>query len=150
MIAGCLQRGVGGPVDAVEVGELERVRADRDRERGFLVVELAQHGVDLAVAGARARLRRPGARRHGDRCARTDFGSTSSAQPQEHRGAQHAVRGPLLELDLGDQLGLQPGRRAVQLGLLGEGAGSLVFELFARAFTCASVRSSNPEPTCPQ
>src|SRR5262249_32746605 len=42
-------------------------------------------------------------------------------QPEEHRRAQHSITGPFTETDFGDQPRLQPGGRAVQRRLLGEG-----------------------------
>ncbi len=70
------------------------------------------------------------------------------AQPQEHRRAQIAVVGPALEAHLGDELRARPRSSAPfssgsrRTGRCSRCSGS------RRVFTCASERSSKPEPTC--
>ena len=117
------------------------VRPDRERERRLLRVQLAKDFVDPGLAGeARASaLPRPPHLLHVD----------VVAQAQEYRSAQVPVVGPALEFHLGDQLRLRPrpsvrsGRRASpRMETCAERSGS------SCAWTCASVLSSKPEPTC--
>ena len=105
-----LQRRIRGPVDAVEMREADLVRADRERERGLRCFPAAPR---LRRSGCR-RARSPSARR----CRGCGLGATHGlridvvAQAQEHRRAQGTVLGPALEAHLGDDFGLDPGRRA--------------------------------------
>ena len=94
-----LARRVRGPVHAIEVGELDPVRADRERERGLLAGELRDDVVDR-TAGRSARWRGRGAAHR----LRIDV----VAQAQEHRRAQVIVVGPALEAHLGDGFAARP------------------------------------------
>ncbi len=119
-----LQCRVGRPVDAVQMRQLDLRRADRERHHRLWMLELLDHVVDQCVAGVLRLVRtlrelRSGLLRRAPHRLRVDV----VAQPQEHRRAQPAIFGPALELHFGDELGLDPGRRAVQLGLLGKRAG---------------------------
>ena len=130
---------IGRPVDAIEVGQLQRVCAHRNREGGLVVVKLTQHIVYLAVgallctlsvAPSRAdgnrtclRPRARSARRsgHADRfrrhlsphCLRIDV----VAQPQKHRSPQMPVFGPVVELHFCHKLRRYPCRRCIQFRL---------------------------------
>ena len=108
-----LERGVGGPVHAVEMREPDLVRADGERERGLDVVQLPQDGTDLIVFVGHARLAR--------HLAAHLFRFEVVAKAQEHRRTQEAVVGPVLEFHFRHYLRLDPDRRAVQLRLFGEG-----------------------------
>ncbi len=108
-----LERFVGGPVHAVEMGQPDAVRAHRQHERLPRVVELPQHFVHPSVG--RGCLH--GALRF---AAPHRFRIDILAQPQEHRRAQVAVRSPFRELHFGHRVGLEPDRGAVQRRRLGE------------------------------
>ena len=92
------------------------VRADRERERGLLVVELVQDRINRSFFFRRT------ARRFRHLGAAHAFGVDVVAEAQEHRRAQRAVVGPVLELHLRHDLRRNPDRRVRELGLLGERA----------------------------
>ena len=139
-----LQRRIRGPVDAIEVRQPDPVRSHRERERGLRVVQLRDDLVDRAARGDGCGTVRRAAGIGAAHRLRIDV----VAQPQEDRRAQAPSSVQLWKLHLGDDFGLDPGRRAIELRLLGERAGASLQRLQPLASTCASVRSSNPEPTC--
>ena len=100
-----LQRRVGGPVDAIEVRELDPMRAHRERERRLRARRAARR---CRRSGRRIRAAARGAGVAAPHGLRIDV----VAQAQEHRRAQVAVIGPALEAHFGDGLRLDPGRRA--------------------------------------
>ena len=117
-VRGKRARRIRGPVDAIEVGELDPVRADGQRDSGLPVLQLCDDFV--------GRLRR-GAGNGAPHQFRIDV----VAQPQEHGRAQVIVVGPTLEAHLGDGFGLDPRRRRV------------LFRLFHER-TCASLELLQP------
>ena len=142
--AGCVEARVGGPVDAVQMRELDARRAHGELKARPLVLELLQDLVDLARRARRPRRgRRARSRSGGDRLfIRFDV----VAQPHEDRRAQMAGVGPAGELDLGDQLRMSQ--------VVGRFSGGFSVKGHFRAGCCAKRRliaasgfSSKPLPT---
>ena len=116
-----LERRIRGPVDAIEVRKADPVRAHRERERGLPVFQLRHDIVDRTARGRRTGPRAaPGA----GSARRTAFGSMSSRSRRNTGARRCIVVGPALEAHFGDDFGLDPGRRTVELRLLGEWAGA--------------------------
>ena len=132
-------RRIGRPVDAIEVSEPDAMHAHRQRECRLGARELAHDVVDRAAGRIRRR--------------KVRFGTSHRrwidvvAKAQEDRRAQVTVLGPALKVHFGDCFRRHPGRRAIELRRLGEGAG-LALQRLQQALACFSVRSSKPEPTC--
>ncbi len=127
-----LERGIRGPVDAIEVRQADTVRSYRDRERGLRCFQLRHDFVDRAAGGyvgKRGRLRRPAAFRAAHRL-RIDV----IAQPQENRRAQMIVVGPILKTHFRDDIRLDPCRRCIELRLLHEWAGTSLQRIQRRLY----------------
>ncbi len=113
-----LQRRIRGPVDAVEVRELDARRADGEREGSFRVVELGQNFVEpLAGLGWVPAFGRMTA------FALHLLHVDVVPQSHEHRRAQVAVVGPCLVTDFGHELRFHPLCRPIELRLFGERVG---------------------------
>src|SRR6185436_883763 len=102
------------------------MRTDCKSEAGLAVFQLSHHIVDVA-ARALDFLFPEGAmclpfKRAIDLTASHLLGIDIVAQTQEDGGAQRTVLSPALEIYFGDELWLNPGRRAMQVRFLGEWA----------------------------
>ena len=135
-----LPRRLRGPVDTVEVGELDARRADGQYQALGRVLQLLEHRRRL-----RHRRRSPaepcahrcaGGARHGRIGAAGRSRDAACgyilAQAQKHRSAQRTPGRPLAEADLRHQLRFEPGRGTVQRGLFGKRRG-----FACRAWRCA-------------
>ncbi len=113
---GQLARRVGRPVDAIEIGEPDALRADGKRECGFRAGEL-RHDVGDGAFGLRRGFRtsRPGTPHR----LRIDV----VAQPQEYRRAQVIVVRPALIAHLGHCRGIDPRGRRIELRRIRKGTG---------------------------
>ena len=133
-------RRIGRPVDAIEVRETDAVRADRQRERRLRARELRDDVVDRAAGECRrrgGRLRRAAPTL--DRRRRAGAGTPARAGDRRRSSSGSSLR---------RRSPARPRSSAVELRRLGERAASCVAAARSRPLTCASVRSSKPEPTC--
>ena len=130
-----LQRRIRRPVDAIEMREADPVRSTASVIAVFRACELRDDLVDR-IAGGRRRMA-PGMSAVRGFARRTLLGSTSSRKRRNTGRAQVIVVGPAVEAHFGDDLGLDPRRRRIELGNLGERTGASRSSGRSRAFTCA-------------
>ena len=137
-VRGQVARGIRGPVDAIEVREPDPMRPDGEREGRLLRPRAARRRRRRAEApaGIASALSR-----------RTDFGSTSSRR-RRNTGARSRRPRSSCGSSARRQSRARPRSSAPFSSGVSANGHVLRCSVRSRDLTCASVRSSKPDPTC--